>query len=106
MPGVSVNIFGLIENMAYFIPEDDPEKKYYIFGENGGEKLTEKFSIPHLGQIPLIQEIREGSDDGCPIVNNNESNASKYFVTIAQNLAQQIAILNANTEKVKEVRQL
>src|SRR5574344_789699 len=59
-------IFGLVENMAWFTPEELPENKYYIFGKNGGKEMADKYGIPLLGQIPIVQSIREGGDTGEP----------------------------------------
>jgi len=64
---VNVPILGLIENMAWFTPAELPQNKYYIFGKDGGKALAEELHIPLLGQIPLVQSIREGCDDGMPI---------------------------------------
>ena len=59
-------VFGLIENMAWFTPEELPDHKYYIFGKGGGERMAEKYGMPLLGQIPIVQSIREGGDTGEP----------------------------------------
>ena len=59
-------IFGLVENMAWFTPEELPDHKYYIFGKGGGERMAEKYGMPLLGQIPIVQSIREGGDTGEP----------------------------------------
>ena len=64
---VNVPILGLVENMAWFTPAELPENKYYIFGRDGGKALAEELHIPLLGQIPLVQSIREGGDEGKPI---------------------------------------
>ena len=64
---VNIPILGLIENMAWFTPAELPENKYYIFGEDGGKALAEELHVPLLGQIPLVQSIREGGDNGTPI---------------------------------------
>ena len=53
-------IFGLVENMAWFTPEELPDQRYYLFGKDGGKKMAERFGIPLLGQVPLVQSIREG----------------------------------------------
>jgi ATP-binding protein involved in chromosome partitioning len=102
LPGVEVSILGIVENMAYFTPEDMPEKKYYIFGKNGGKELAKTFEINFLGQIPLVQDVRKGGDEGNPITRDNEGPTSLAFKEIAQNLAQQIAIKNANFANKKE----
>ncbi|MFB0972959.1 MAG: Mrp/NBP35 family ATP-binding protein [Bacteroidales bacterium] len=63
---INKKIFGLVENMAYFTPEDLPDRKYYIFGKDGCKRMADKYGIPLLGQIPIVQGIREGGDDGVP----------------------------------------
>ena len=81
---VNVNILGLIENMAWFTPAELPENKYYIFGKDGGKKLAEELQIPLLGQIPLVQSIREGGDEGLPITLQPGHPASIAFAEIAK----------------------
>ncbi|MDP4211552.1 MAG: Mrp/NBP35 family ATP-binding protein, partial [Bacteroidota bacterium] len=89
-------IIGLVENMSYFIPSESPEQKYYIFGKEGGKRLAEEYDIPFLGQIPLIQRIREGGDEGKPVVLGNDEAARKAFSDFAGNAARSIAMINAN----------
>jgi len=89
-------IIGLVENMSYFIPEESPQHKYYIFGREGGKKLAEEYDIPFLGQIPLIQRIREGGDEGKPVVLGNDEAARRAFSEFAGNAARSIAMINAN----------
>lgn len=89
-------IIGLVENMSYFIPEESPQHKYYIFGKEGGKKLAEEYDIPFLGQIPLIQRIREAGDEGKPVVLGNDEAARKAFSEFAGNAARSIAMINAN----------
>jgi ATP-binding protein involved in chromosome partitioning len=100
MPTINVPVIGVVENMSYFTPAELPDNKYYIFGKDGGKKLAAEYEVPFLGEIPLIQSIREGGDSGVPVTMMplNESNID--FETIAQATARQIAILNAN--KLKE----
>ena len=81
---VNVKILGFIENMAWFTPAELPENKYYIFGKDGGKKLAEELAIPLLGQIPLVQSIREGGDEGTPIVLQAGHPASIAFAEIAK----------------------
>jgi len=83
---VNVEILGLIENMAWFTPAELPENKYYIFGKDGGKRLAEELHIPLLGQIPLVQSIREGGDEGTPIVLQQGHPAANFFDFIAQKL--------------------
>ena len=83
---VNVEILGLIENMAWFTPAELPENKYYIFGKEGGKKLAEELAIPLLGQIPLVQSIREGGDSGMPIVLQEGHPAANFFDFIGKKL--------------------
>lgn len=99
---INVPVLGIIENMAYFTPEELPENKYYIFGKDGGKKLAEEKKVPFIGQVPLVQSIRESGDEGEPVVLKDEITANA-FMEIAQNLAQQVAIRNASGEKTKVV---
>jgi len=101
---INVPILGVIENMAYFIPEDAPDKKYFIFGENGGQKLATSLEAPLLGQIPIREGIAENSDSGHPVALYKETVMGSDFHLLAESLAQQVAIRNANvppTEKVE-----
>ncbi len=100
---INVPILGVIENMSFFIPDDDLTKKYAIFGEGGGELLAQQLQTVSLGQIPLRQAIAENADQGKPVTVYNDGILSESFERIAQSLAQQIAIRNAQqppTEKV------
>jgi len=102
-PQINVPILGVVENMAYFTPQELPENKYYIFGKDGGKNLAEKYKVPYLGQIPLVQTIRESGDTGLPAVMKDGPTA-EAFTTLAEALARQVAIRNAtfaNTRKVE-----
>jgi ATP-binding protein involved in chromosome partitioning len=101
-PQINVPLLGIVENMAYFTPEEMPDKKYFIFGENGGVNLANQYSVPFLGQIPLVQSIRESGDSGLPAV-LKEGPQSQAFKDLAENLARQIAIRNATFEKTQKV---
>ena len=83
---VNVPILGLIENMAWFTPAELPDNKYYIFGRDGGKNLAEELHIPLLGQIPLVQSIREGGDEGTPIALQVGHPAAEAFRQIAKSL--------------------
>lgn len=82
-------IFGLVENMAWFTPEEHPDEKYFIFGREGGVRMAERFGIPLLGQIPLVQSIREGGDDGEPAALGSRPD-SLAFLDLAARLAGQV----------------
>ena len=86
---VNVPVLGIIENMAYFVPEDAPEKKYYIFGKHGARKLAAKLEVPFLGEIPLRENVRQTSDSGTPIVADDPSSESAICIKEIANRAQQ-----------------
>lgn len=94
--GVEVPVLGFIENMAYFIPEDAPEKKYYIFGKGGGEKLSEEYNLPLLGQVPIVEPVRVAGDEGRPIVLDEKSIVSSAFDEITTKLLEKIPNLQTN----------
>ena len=101
---VNVPVLGLIENMSWFTPAELPENKYYIFGKDGGKTLAEKLGLKLLGQIPIIQSICEGGDNGVPAASKPESLIGTIFAEIAQNVVCQIHTRNIEktpTEKVK-----
>ena len=64
---INVPVLGLVENMSWFTPQELPDNKYYIFGKDGCKKLAEEMDVPLLGQIPIVQSICEGSDNGNPV---------------------------------------
>lgn len=102
---LKVPVIGLVENMSYFTPAELPENKYYIFGKNGGKNLAEEFDIPFLGQIPIVQSIREGGDLGVPVMVSDEPVSRKAFEDFAGYAARGIAMRNANmpTTEIQEI---
>jgi ATP-binding protein involved in chromosome partitioning len=102
-PQINVPILGIVENMAYFTPQELPENKYYIFGKGGAHQMAEQFDLPFLGEIPIVQSIREGGDRGIPAVVDDEPVAKAAFTELAQNVARNIAMRNANMEPTKVV---
>ena len=86
---VNKTIYGLVENMAWFTPAEHPDEKYYIFGKDGGVRMAEKYSIPLLGQIPLVQGIREGGDFGEPIALSSRPDGLA-FLALAEKLAEAV----------------
>lgn len=89
--------------MSWFTPEELPDNKYFLFGEGGGKKLAHQFNTLLLGQIPLIQGIREGGDNGAPMANELNSAAAKYYLDVAKNLMRQVAIRNEMLAPTKVV---
>jgi ATP-binding protein involved in chromosome partitioning len=85
---------GIVENMAYFTPEDLPDRKYYIFGEGGGQTLASEYNVPLLASLPMTEKIREGSDEGYPPALDEGSVMGKAFHDLGVATAQQIAIRN------------
>ena len=83
---VNKPIIGLVENMAWFTPEEHPDEKYYLFGRDGGLRMAEKYQIPLLGQIPIVQSIREGGDSGEPAALSSRPDGLA-FVALAEKLA-------------------
>ena len=83
---INVPVLGLIENMAWFTPAELPNNRYYIFGKDGGKQLAEELNIPLLGQVPLVQSIREGGDEGTPIALQDGHPATQMFESICQYL--------------------
>lgn len=101
---VNVPVLGIIENMAYFVPPDMPEKKYYIFGKHGARKLAQRLEVPFLGEIPLRENIRVTSDNGTPIVADDPgSPAAIGFKEIANRVQQALAVRNREQETTKKV---
>lgn len=101
---LNVPVIGLVENMSYFTPAELPENKYYIFGKDGGKKLADEYDLPFLGQIPLVQSIREGGDQGVPLMVSDDAITKKAFSDFASHVVRSVAMRNANmsAEKVAE----
>lgn len=102
-PQINVPILGVVENMAYFTPDELPDNKYYLFGKEGGRKLSERYQVPFLGEVPIVQSIRESGDTGYPAV-LTEGVIARAFASLAENLARQVAIRNAEKEKTAVVQ--
>ena len=94
--GLKVPVIGLVENMSYFTPKELPSNKYYIFGKKGGQKLAQEFDIPFLGEIPLVQSIREGGDLGIPVMLSDDEISKRAFVEFSDHVIRGIAMRNAN----------
>ncbi len=110
-PQINVPVLGVVENMAWFTPAELPDNRYYLFGEGGGRRLAEAAGVPLLGQIPLVQSIREAGDRGRPEVlgavgaNETDSATTAVFTALAEEVARQVSIRNVEraTTKVVEI---
>lgn len=90
-----IPMLGVVENMSWFTPVELPDARYYIFGQGGGQKMADKMGVNLLGQIPLVQGVREGGDTGMPAVLDDVNPAKPVFLAVAKQVAQQLAIVNS-----------
>jgi len=88
MEAINVPVLGIVENMAYFTPEELPNNKYYIFGQNGAKNLAEQIGVPFLGEIPIVQSIREAADVGRPAAMQEDTVVANVYKEIARNAVQ------------------
>ncbi|SFZ89579.1 ATP-binding protein involved in chromosome partitioning [Flaviramulus basaltis] len=101
---ISVPVLGIIENMAYFTPAELPDNKYYIFGKEGAKHLAEDLQVPFLGQLPLVQSIREAGDIGRPAALQTATSLEQAFEEITKNVVQEVVRRNDDlppTEAIK-----
>lgn len=101
---IKVPVLGIIENMAYFTPEELPDNKYYIFGQQGAQHLADDLNVPFLGEVPLVQSIREAGDYGRPAAMQTASVIEKVFEEITRNVVRETVQRNENlpaTEAIK-----
>ena len=104
MDSIDVPVLGIIENMSFFVTEENPDKKYFIFGKDGAKNLADKLGIELLGQIPIVQSLREAADAGRPGVLQLNTEISNSFINLAKKVVLSIDERNANlptTESVK-----
>lgn len=95
LPNVNVPVLGVVENMAWFTPAELPNNKYYIFGQGGGKSLAQSSNSMLLGQVPLVQGIREAGDKGRPAILDEKDTLSRpAFIQIAENVMRQVALRN------------
>ncbi len=102
MEGMNIPIIGVVENMSWFTPAELPENKYYLFGKGGGAALAEEFEVPLLGQIPLVQSIREGGDQGNPAVLQDDAATTEAFMSFATTMERHVAIINSKSNQTAE----
>lgn len=91
---INVPVLGIVENMAYFTPDELPNNKYYIFGQDGAKSLATDLDVPLLGEIPLVQSIREAGDFGRPAALQNNTPTEQAFINLAQNVVTQVVARN------------
>lgn len=100
---INVPVIGLVENMAYFTPAELPENKYYLFGKEGGMNLASEYELPFLGQVPLVQSIREGGDEGVPVMAGKDTISQQAFREITAQAVRNIARRNASIPATRPV---
>jgi ATP-binding protein involved in chromosome partitioning len=101
---INVPVLGIVENMSYFIPEELPNNKYYIFGKEGAKHLAADLKVPFLGEIPLVQSIREAGDAGRPAALQTATPLEKAFEKLTKNIVQELVRRNEDlppTEVIK-----
>ena len=95
---VQVPVLGIVENMSYFTPPDLPDRKYYLFGQGGGQRVAEELGVPFLGEVPIDPRVVEGGDQGRPIlVHAPDSDAARVIREIAGKIARRLAVLADST---------
>jgi ATP-binding protein involved in chromosome partitioning len=100
---VAVPVLGIVENMSYFVPPDLPDRRYYIFGRDGGERVADELGVDFLGEVPIDPRVVEGGDQGKPIVVfAPESDAAAAFRRLAGEVARRLAVLAARTPAVAD----
>lgn len=101
---IQVPVLGLVENMAYFTPEELPENKYYIFGKDGTKNLADDLNLPLLAEIPLVQGVREAADIGRPVTLQEDCESAKSFMMLADNLIEQVDLRNDKIDPTEAVK--
>ena len=101
---INVPVLGILENMSYFTPPELPENKYYLFGKEGARNMAKSLEVPFLGELPLIQSIREAGDVGRPAALQEGTNIPLAFEEIARNIVSEVAKRNENLPPTEIVR--
>ncbi len=104
MDSIDVPVVGIVENMSYFIPEDLPNKKYFLFGKNGAKNLAEQLEINLLAQIPIVQSVREASDAGRPAALQNDTPISNSFINFAKEVVKAVEARNEHLPSTEAVK--
>lgn len=101
---INVPVLGIVENMSYFTPDELPNNKYYIFGKDGAKNLAKDIDIAFLGEIPLVQSIREACDVGHPVALQENSSLENSFSEITKNALSQLVQRNKDLPPTEVVR--
>lgn len=101
---IKVPVLGIVENMAYFTPVELPNNKYYIFGQQGAMHLSEDLKVPFLGEIPIVQSIREAGDIGRPAALQTNTPTKKAFTNLTKNVVEQVVYRNDNLPKTEAIK--
>jgi ATP-binding protein involved in chromosome partitioning len=101
---INVPVLGIIENMSYFTPAELPDNKYYIFGQDGARNLAEDLNTSFLGEIPLVQSIREAGDIGHPVALQNNSPLEEAFKEITKQTLSELLVRNEKLPQTEIVR--
>lgn len=104
MDQINVPVLGILENMSYFSPPELPENKYYLFGKEGAQDLASQLDVPFLGELPLVQSIREAGDVGRPAALQEGTSIPLAFEEIARNIVAEVAQRNENLPPTEIVR--
>jgi ATP-binding protein involved in chromosome partitioning len=100
---INVPVLGIVENMSWFTPEELPGNRYYIFGKEGCKRLAEKTGIPLLGEIPLVQGIRESGDSGEPVALFPDKPSGKAFQDLAESVRKAVDTRNIEKQPTRKV---
>jgi len=103
LDNINVPVLGIVENMAWFTPAELPENKYFIFGREGAKDLAFQLNLPMLGQIPLVQSIRESGDAGRPAILQDNTPSAEAFIEVTKNVVEQVEWRNKNLNPTKVV---
>ena len=101
---INVPVLGLVENMAWFTPEELPTHKYYLFGKEGCKELAKEMNIPLLGEVPIVQSICEGGDQGTPSALNENSIVGHAFKNLAEQVVAEVRKRNSILDPTRRVQ--
>ncbi len=104
MDSINVPVLGIVENMAYFTPEELPNNKYYIFGKEGAKNLSQELDVPFLGEVPIVQSIREAGDVGRPAIMQEDTPSAKAFTDVTRRMVEELVKRNDQLPPTEVVR--